>query len=88
MIKVPEWNLDGWKTGLCSVKSLGHSSSLLAMSNHACVNVTLIRLKKRFDLLLKKRAHLHHYTEFMEYSEFFQAQESLSDLIQSYANVS
>lgn len=77
----------GWKTGLCNVSSVGHQISLLSMSNHSCVNITLGRLKKRFDLLLKKKAHLHHYTEYMDMSEFTQAQESLRDLIASYVKI-
>ncbi|ETE72847.1 Tubulin epsilon chain, partial [Ophiophagus hannah] len=80
------WNQEGWKTGLCSVPPVGHSHSLLALSNNTCIKPTFIELKERFMKLYKKKAHLHHYlhVDGMDQNCFSEALSSLSNLIEDY----
>ncbi|XP_039108149.1 tubulin epsilon chain isoform X2 [Hyaena hyaena] len=80
------WNQEGWKTSLCSVPPVGHSHSLLALSNNTCVKPTFMELRERFMRLYKKKAHLHHYLQIegMEESCFVEAVSSLSGLIEEY----
>uniref|UniRef100_A0A1A7Y5L4 Tubulin, epsilon 1 n=1 Tax=Iconisemion striatum TaxID=60296 RepID=A0A1A7Y5L4_9TELE len=80
------WNQEGWKMGLCSVPPVGHSSSLLALSNNTCVKATFTALRDSFTKLYKKKAHLHHYLDVdgMEQSIFSEALSSLTALIEDY----
>jgi tubulin epsilon len=87
MVTQPQWNPDGWKTGLCSVPCASGGPSLLALSNHSCVTTTLERLGERFAKLRRRRAHMHHYTEYMDVDEFRQAGDWMDELIRSYKNI-
>uniref|UniRef100_A0A1A8ERN7 Tubulin, epsilon 1 n=1 Tax=Nothobranchius korthausae TaxID=1143690 RepID=A0A1A8ERN7_9TELE len=80
------WNQEGWKTGLCSVPPVGHSHSMLALSNNTCVKATFMELRDSFTKLYKKKAHLHHYlhVDGMEQSIFSEALSSLTGLIEDY----
>jgi tubulin epsilon len=83
------WNQEGWKTGLCSVPPFGQPYSLLCLANNTCVKDTFTTIKDRFQLLYKRKAHLHHYTQVdhMEISVFNEAIISLNNLIQDYTDL-
>ena len=83
------WNQDGWKTGLCSVPPFGQPYSLLCLANNTCIKDTFITIDKRFQLLYKRKAHVHHYTqvENMEASQFTEAIKSLHDVIHEYSSL-
>ncbi|KAI8911752.1 tubulin, epsilon 1 [Gorgonomyces haynaldii] len=84
--KYPDWNQSGWKTGLCDYPSIGQERNLLALSNNTSINQVLERLSKRFKLLLKRKAHLHHYLDNMDLQEFLDAQETIQTIIKEYAS--
>lgn len=83
------WNQEGWKTGLCSVPAFGQPYSLLCLANNTCVKDTFGSIKDRFQLLYKRKAHLHHYTQVdhMDMQLFADSIGSLNDLIMEYKNL-
>jgi tubulin epsilon len=83
------WNSEGWKTGLCSVPPFGQPYSLLSLSNNTCIKDTFVTIKDRFQLLYKRKAHLHHYTQVdgMENSLFIESIDSLNNLISDYKDL-
>ncbi|KAI8895050.1 Tubulin/FtsZ family, GTPase domain-containing protein [Globomyces pollinis-pini] len=81
------WNPDGWKTGLCDVPPLGQSHSVLSLSNNTACWRIVQYLMTRFNKLYKRKAHLHHYTEYMDKSEFDEAKSSVQNMIQGYQDI-
>lgn len=86
-MKFVKWNEDGWKIGLCTVPPAGLPYSLLTLANHTCIKETFVELKERFTTLYRRKAHVHHYTEHIELSDFEQARENLQQLIEEYKQV-
>eukprot|EP01017_Pseudomicrothorax_dubius_P050473 TRINITY_DN9572_c0_g1_i1.p1 TRINITY_DN9572_c0_g1~~TRINITY_DN9572_c0_g1_i1.p1 ORF type:complete len:464 (-),score=74.97 TRINITY_DN9572_c0_g1_i1:84-1475(-) len=78
------WNKEGFKYGLCNLPSLGQPYSALCLSNNTGVRSVFSSLQGRFDKLYRRKAHLHHYTEYIEVSLFEEASTSTSDLIAQY----
>lgn len=78
------WNQEGFKVGLCSVPPVGQTSSLLCLSNNCCIRDTFERLHGRFRKLFARKAHMHHYTEYMEMERLIEAQENVRWLIAEY----
>ncbi|KDO27136.1 hypothetical protein SPRG_07844 [Saprolegnia parasitica CBS 223.65] len=84
------WNKDGFKIGLCSVPSLESvkgSPSVLSLSNHGCIVETFERMQARFLKLYKRKAHVHHYLEYMDQAMFDEALESNKWLIAEYTKL-
>lgn len=44
-------------------------------------------IRTRFSKLYKRKAHLYHYTEWMDAADIQHAHDSVRDLIQSYASM-
>ena len=86
-MKFVPWNEDGWKIGLCTVPQNGLPCSLLTLANNTCIKGTFVELKERFTVLYRRKAHVHHYTEHIELSDFEQARESLNQLIDEYRQI-
>lgn len=86
-MKFVKWNEDGWKIGLCTVPPNGLPYSLLTLANNTCIKETFIELKERFTTLYRRKAHVHHYTEHIELTDFEQARENLSQLIEEYKKI-
>ncbi|VDN27437.1 unnamed protein product [Dibothriocephalus latus] len=81
------WNHEGWKVGHCQVPAVGQKVSLLALSNSTGIREVLANVLGRFNKLMSKKAHLHHYlrVEGFEESQFEKSACNLSDLIDEYA---
>jgi len=88
-MKFVDWNVDGWKTGVCSVGPRGQPYSLLHISNNTCVQHSFTELKDRYNLLYRKKAHVHHYLQVnaMEECEFDEALLSLDRTIGGYQDL-
>uniref|UniRef100_T1IQF1 Tubulin/FtsZ GTPase domain-containing protein n=1 Tax=Strigamia maritima TaxID=126957 RepID=T1IQF1_STRMM len=88
-LRFASWNQEAWKVGLCSVPPVGHPYSVLTLSNNTNFASILKDLQLRFDLLYKKRAHLHHYlnVDGMTVDDFDASMSSLTDLIAEYKQV-
>ena len=86
-----------------SLESVKGSPSVLALSNHGCIvyvsiwnvrpdamNVsreTFERMQTRFLKLYKRKAHIHHYLEYMDHAMFDEALESNKWLIAEYTKL-
>ena len=87
-LKFVPWNEDGWKIGHCAVaarRDLPHS--VLSLSNSTGMSVPLKRYHNRFERLYSRKAHLHHYAEYMDVGVFDEARESVRSIIRSYEDV-
>ena len=60
------------------------NASVLCLANNSCINTSFENLKIKFHRLYKRKANVHHYTEYMDIGEFDKASQSLDDLIQRY----
>jgi tubulin epsilon len=86
-VRMIPWNQEGFKVGLCSVPPIGQTSSLLCLSNNCCIRETFERLHGRFRKLFVRKAHVHHYTEYMEAERLVEAQENVRWLVDEYAKL-
>ncbi|KAF0696750.1 Aste57867_12509 [Aphanomyces stellatus] len=83
-LRMIPWNTEGFKVGLCAVPALGHPVSLLSLSNNGCIVETFERMQMRFHKLYRRKAHVHHYLDYMDGSAFDQALENVAWLIGEY----
>jgi tubulin epsilon len=86
-LRMIHWNQEGFKIGVCSVPPIGQKYSLLCLSNNCCIRQTFDRIRIRFKKLYTRKAHVHHYTEYMETEKFEQALENANFLINEYAKL-
>eukprot|EP00939_MAST-03C_sp_MAST-3C-sp1_P004167 g4167.t1 len=82
------WNNDGFKVGLCGMPPTGAPHSVLALSNNCCIRETFERLRGRFMKLYRARAHLHHYTDYMEHEDIEASLHVVRDVIARYDSLS
>uniref|UniRef100_A0A1B6D8E1 Tubulin/FtsZ GTPase domain-containing protein n=1 Tax=Clastoptera arizonana TaxID=38151 RepID=A0A1B6D8E1_9HEMI len=84
------WNKTGIKTSLCSIPAAGVSSSLLSLTNSSNMSSLFQDALHHFNLLYRRKAHVHHYTNVdgFESSDFDVAKESMLDSIQRYNEAS
>lgn len=78
------WNTNAWKTGLCDIPPLGQKYSILSLSNSSGIWRIMDRLQTRFVKLYKRKAHLHHYLNYMEQEEFESAIRDVRSVIDGY----
>ncbi len=88
-LEMIHWNLEGYKTGICSVPPLarGQSCSILCLSNNCCMGNSFSSIRDRFLKLYSRRAMVHHYTQYMESEVFEEALDSLNGIIEEYAQL-
>ncbi|GLD98520.1 hypothetical protein PINS_up007217 [Pythium insidiosum] len=87
MVRMIHWNQEGFKVGLCSVPPIGQTSSLLCLSNNCCIRGTFERMRDRFRKLYSRRAHMHHYTEYMDSEVLAYSLDNVQYLIDEYARL-
>ncbi|VUZ41385.1 unnamed protein product [Hymenolepis diminuta] len=89
-LRFVDWNREGWKVGHCWISPVGQKTgALLALSNSTAITPPFTALRERMNRLLRRKAHLHHYSStsngnFDALSALNQADESLSNLINVY----
>ena len=86
-LTMARWNPDGFKIGICAAPPEHAPQALLSLSNNTSIVATLQAAHGRFTRLLRARAHVHHYTDFMDESHFADAGATLQDTIAAYAEV-
>jgi tubulin epsilon len=86
-VRMVPWNTDGFKVGLCGVAPVGQPMALLSLANNCVMGDTFSALKSRFQLLYRRKAHTHHYTEYMELEAFDAALENVTTLIDQYEDL-
>ena len=57
---------------------------LLCLANNCAIVNTFSGIRDSFERIFKRKAHVHHYTQFMEVGQFHAAREMLLDLIGRY----
>ena len=82
-----DWNPDGFKVGLCSTPPVGAPHSVLCLANNTAIAVTFEALRQRFAKLYSRKAHIHHYTEYMDVGLFDEALEALVSLVGEYTKL-
>ena len=58
-----------------------------ATANNTAISQTFENIHQSFSKIFKRRAHVHHYTEYMEEEHFFTAEETLKKLIVDYTGL-
>ncbi|KAG4098698.1 putative tubulin/FtsZ family protein [Neocallimastix lanati (nom. inval.)] len=81
------WNQEGWKTGICSTPALGQPYSLLTLSNNCSMKDTFKEMKRSFIKLYKRKANLHHYTQYIDQDYFQNALNTVNDLMNDYSSL-
>jgi len=78
---------DLFKLGLCGAPPAGAAAGLLTLSNTTAVAGVLSAVHWRFGRLRGRRAHLHHYQDFLPLAEMDEAAEALAALVDQYAEI-
>lgn len=86
MQRMLSWNSEGYKIGLCSVPiDARHVPySVLSLVNNTAISENMSQLYDKFGVLYRRRAHLHHYEEFIQREEIGQAGEAVHELCLDY----
>lgn len=84
-IHMISWNEDGFKIGLCTTPPVGLRHSMLALSNSTCIADLMDTMHTRCEKLYSRRAHFHHYLEYMEQADMDHAIHLVDTVIQDYA---
>ena len=66
------------QVGLCATPPLGLPHSILALSNSCCMASVLDTSIGRFDRLYRRKAHVHHFSQYVDPSVLTQAREALA----------
>eukprot|EP00462_Mataza_sp_D1_P026532 CAMPEP_0175125944 /NCGR_PEP_ID=MMETSP0087-20121206/3581_1 /TAXON_ID=136419 /ORGANISM="Unknown Unknown, Strain D1" /LENGTH=463 /DNA_ID=CAMNT_0016407805 /DNA_START=34 /DNA_END=1422 /DNA_ORIENTATION=- len=85
-LKLAHWNEDCFKIGLCSLPPVGQKFSL-SLANNCCIKDTFCDIKARFNRLYKRKAHLHHYTEYVEEGYFQESVRQIDSVVSEYSAV-
>lgn len=87
-LKMVSWNHEGFKIGLCDQPPVNMNYGLLSLSNNTAISNCFENLRDRFSLLYKRKAHVHHYYEFMkDKSDFDDAVDNVDRLIFEYSSI-
>lgn len=86
-VKMLPYNDDAFKIGLCSVPPKGLPFSVLGLANSCAAHQLLGQNLRDFSRLYQRKAHVHHYTEYMEKEAFDEAFETVNTLMKDYINL-
>lgn len=81
---LPYWNPDGFKTAICGVSPLGHTNSMLMLSNNCGVAGKLSSIYGKFMKLYSVRSHVHHYESYLTLQYFDSTAEVVRNTIDDY----
>ena len=84
---MPSWNREGFKIGICDVPSNESPMSMLTLTNSTMILDAFQSVKERFEKLWRRKAMVHHYTNFIDEGLFGEALESLEDVMSAYKSV-
>lgn len=83
-LKILTYNKDATKIGLCNVCPLSQPYSLLCLMNSCEMRNSFVQILNRFSKLFKRKAHLHHYLEYLTMEEIIEFREKIQNLIVEY----
>merc|ERR1711920_810606 len=84
MGQLSHWNPDSFKVGLCGAAPVGQPHAVLSLSNNCCVATLFRGLLERFHRLYRRRAHVHHFTQYMQLERFEEAREAIESIASDY----
>lgn len=83
-LKMLPFNEDAFKIGLCTVPPKGLPYSVLHLANTCAAHHMFGHTVRDFSRLYSRKAHVHHYTEYMDRGEFDDAFEKVNSLMKDY----
>lgn len=84
-----EWIPNNVKTAVCDIPPTSLTMSGTFIGNTTAIQVLFRRIADQFNLMFKKKAFLHWYTqEGMDELEFTEAESNLNDLLSEYVQYS
>ena len=83
-LSFPHWNQDATKIGMCRVPAPGPKVSVLGVYNSTAFGSVLKREHSRFNTLYRRKAMLHHYTEFVDVQAIADAEVAVASAIDDY----
>mmetsp|Transcript_17407 Transcript_17407/g.29171 ORF Transcript_17407/g.29171 Transcript_17407/m.29171 type:complete len:496 (+) Transcript_17407:153-1640(+) len=83
-LRFPSWNPDACKIGMCATTHPGETFSSLGVYNSTAFGNVLAREHGKFMKLFKRKAMLHHYTDFLEEADVDAARECTERLLDTY----
>lgn len=83
-LQLPYWNPDGFKTAICGVSPLGHTNSMLMLSNNCGIAKKLDDVYQKFKKLYTVRSHVHHYEPYFTDHYFEDTLETIKSTIEDY----
>ncbi|KAK2964525.1 putative Tubulin epsilon chain [Blattamonas nauphoetae] len=87
-IRMPWFNPNAFKVGVCSQPPPGVHHSLLCVANNTCVRLPLTDIIDRFGKLFKHRAFIHHFTEYgLSIDDIRHARDNLQDIVDFYGQL-
>eukprot|EP00397_Hematodinium_sp_SG-2012_P012137 GEMP01012299.1.p1 GENE.GEMP01012299.1~~GEMP01012299.1.p1 ORF type:complete len:498 (+),score=96.95 GEMP01012299.1:122-1615(+) len=86
-VRMLPFNEDSFKISLCHSVPAGTPYSVLSLGNSCAMRGLFSQTTQGFMRLYTKKAHIHHYTQFMEKSMFDDALEEVRDLCESYKEI-
>ena len=78
------WNKEGFKYGICNAPPINQPYSLLCLANNTCLSENFSEMVERFNKLYKRKAHVHHYKEFLDEAHFQETLDATVGLIRRY----
>ena len=86
-LRMPHWNPDAFRVGLCAVPPAGLPHSCLVLANSCCFGQKLGAMRDRFSKLYRAKAFVNHYeSNGLLPDEFREGLESLQALRDLYAH--
>eukprot|EP00929_Paragymnodinium_shiwhaense_P107239 TRINITY_DN73317_c0_g1_i1.p1 TRINITY_DN73317_c0_g1~~TRINITY_DN73317_c0_g1_i1.p1 ORF type:complete len:586 (+),score=95.31 TRINITY_DN73317_c0_g1_i1:158-1915(+) len=86
-VKMLPYNEDAFKIGLCSVPPRGLPYSVLGLANSCAAHQMFGNTLRDFSRLYSRKAHVHHYTQYMEKALFDEAFETTNSLMKEYIHL-
>ncbi|CRH01561.1 tubulin epsilon chain, putative [Plasmodium relictum] len=86
-LNILRYNKDATKIGLCNVSPLNQPYSLLCLINSCEIRNTFLQILERFNKLFKRKAHLHHYLEYLTMDDISEFKEKIQNLIYEYSYI-
>lgn len=83
--KLPAWNEEGFKVGICNRPPSGLPFCLLGLSNSCCSGIALGRTHSRFRKFRSRSLYLHHYTQALNLDDIDNAAGIVKDAADAYA---
>lgn len=83
----PSWNKEACKIGMCGTPAPGERHSILGVYNSTAFGSVLQREHSRFSQLFRRRAMLHHYTEYCDVNDIAEAEINVQSAINDYRDI-